>query len=136
MKNDFKRHSRPSGDESERNEETMSFTNVDIGFSDRRYSFGGPDFGSLGPDDTRVFGPVGCATCGVHDEDAACVACADRDFINGVSRSMDVDALLDSIEAREDIEPDVDEDDEADEEEEDDDTESEKAWVSSPGIRF
>jgi hypothetical protein len=31
----------------ERNEVTMSFTSVDIGFSERRYSFEGPDFGPV-----------------------------------------------------------------------------------------
>ena len=42
--------------------------------------------------------------------------------------------LVDSVE-REDDGPDPESDDPQDEEE-DDDTESEKAWVSSPGIRF
>jgi hypothetical protein len=41
--------------------------------------------------------------------------------------------VLDSMKAR-DNEPDLDDDEE--DEEEDDDTQSEKAWASSPGIRF
>jgi hypothetical protein len=42
---------------------------------------------------------------------------------------------LDSVRAREDVGP-GDNDDDPQDEEEDDDTESEKAWVSAPGIRF
>ena len=72
----------------------MSFTNVDVGFTERRYSFDGPDFGT--------------------DE-------------------FDARELLDSVD-RIDDEPELEEDEE--DEEEDDDTESEKAWVSSPGIRM
>jgi hypothetical protein len=72
----------------------MSFTNVDTGFTERRYSFDGPDFGS--------------------DE-------------------FDVRELLDSVDGIDD-EPELEEDEE--DEEEDDDTESEKAWVSAPGIRM
>jgi hypothetical protein len=43
--------------------------------------------------------------------------------------------LVDSVRAREDVGP-GDNDDDPQDEEEDDDTESEKAWVSAPGIRF
>jgi hypothetical protein len=71
-----------------REEATMSFTTLDVGFGAKRFSFEGPDFG-----------------------------------------------VFDSVKAR-DNEPDVDDDDDEEDEEEDDDTESEKAWVSSPGIRF
>jgi hypothetical protein len=101
-------------DESERNEETMSFTNVDTGFSAKRYSFDGPDFGPIEASDVADAGAV------------------------VMSLSSEIDELLDSIEARVEDEPDTDteEDDEEDEEEQDDDTDSEKAWVSSPGIRF
>jgi hypothetical protein len=103
----------------------MSFTNVDVGFTERRYSFDGPDFGSLELNDVvaaDVFDRArSCATCGLGGEDALCVACAD--FESVVGRVDD-----------EPGEPDLEKDDE--DEEEDDDTESEKAWVSSPGIRF
>jgi len=49
---------RPSLGESERNEETMSFTNLDTGFTERRYSFDGPDFGSTEFDLRDLFDSV------------------------------------------------------------------------------
>jgi len=49
------------------------------------------------------------------------------------SAEFDIRDLFDSVDRVED-EPELEEDEE--DEEEDDDTESEKAWVSSPGIRF
>jgi hypothetical protein len=83
----------------------MSFTSVDSGFSDRRYSFDGPDFGSL----------------------------QEMEFLEAMGIQDGIDDFLDSVD-REDDEPELEEDEE--DEEEDDDTDSEKAWVSSPGIRF
>jgi hypothetical protein len=111
----------------------MSFTSVDIGFTDRRYSFDGPDFGSqeLAVVDSDAFSRIApCATCGLRNDEVPCVACADLEFIETVG---DADELLDSVDRVED-EPELEEDEE--DEEEDDDMESEKAWVSSPGIRF
>lgn len=111
----------------------MTFTNVDSGFSARRYSFDGPDFGPSAIVDAPDFEPVArattCATCGVRSADGFCVACADLEFIDAVS----IDRFLNSVDRVED-EPELDEDEE--DEEEDDDTESEKAWSSAPGIRF
>jgi hypothetical protein len=111
----------------------MSFTNVDTGFGDRRYSFDGPDFGSLDVADVPDTSTrTACATCGKVDG-TLCVACADFAFIDAVGVGNDIDRFLDSVDRVED-EPELEEDEE--DEEEDDDTESEKAWVSTPGIRL
>jgi hypothetical protein len=76
-------------DESEGREVTMSFTTVDVGFGAERYSFGGPDFGSLDFDDLvsdldmpRV---RRCATCGPDALNVICVACTDLEFIDALS---------------------------------------------------
>jgi|SRR5579863_4628375 len=117
----------------------MTFTNVDIGFTDRRYSFDGLDFGPSGLDEAVE--PSGldrshvCETCGSRDEGAPCVACADLAEVASASIMITVEELLDSLEGRVEDEPDTEDEDE-DEDDEDDDTEAEKAWVSSPGIRF
>jgi hypothetical protein len=117
---------------SRRNEGTMSFTNVDIGFSERRYSFDAPDFGSVGDVLLQEFDL--CSTCGRRDSAIFCVACADRELIEMASAMVmreptdtmgggDTD-VPDSVGGEDGDVPDTMGDDE--DEEEDDDTDSEK----------
>jgi hypothetical protein len=92
---------RPSHDESERNEETMSFTNVDVGFSDKRYSFEGPDFGSMDDLELELLLELSDSTGGPDGDGPDSVDVEDGDMPDALGDDQD--------------------------EEEDDDTESEKA---------
>jgi hypothetical protein len=108
----------------------MSFTSVDIGFSEKRYSFEGPDFGTVHDAAELLLLGVrtdSCATCGRNDVGSMCVACADLAQILNRSDTMggpDGDGP-DSIGGEDGDMPDALGDDE--DEEEDDDTESERA---------
>jgi hypothetical protein len=104
----------------------MSFTNVDIKFSEPRFAFDAPDFGSLESHETHIadvsYRGDSCATCGMSGSDVFCIACADLSFI--------VEAIPEVL--RNGDRPGPDGDDEQDEEQ-DGDTESERAPVSTPG---
>lgn len=75
----------------------MSFTKMDTGFSEERYTFEGPDFGYLElaervlEDTNRDV--VQCATCGEDGMESYCVACVVLEFIQMASL-----AYLDQIE--------------------------------------
>jgi hypothetical protein len=65
-----------SSGEFERNEETLSFTRVDSGFGERRYSFDAPDFGSVRDDETvsRAAAHISsCQTCDSSESEPYCV---------------------------------------------------------------
>jgi hypothetical protein len=110
----------------------MSFTTVDTGFSERRYSFEGPDFGSLGDvTDVSLVGvrDESCATCGAGENSSMCVACVDLEQIldrNDTMGGSDGDGP-DSIGGEDGDVPDSIGGDDEEDEEEDDDTESERA---------
>jgi hypothetical protein len=108
----------------------MSFTSVDVGFSESRYPFEGPDFGSADDDEQWLLVNARtdlCATCGASSIGALCVACVEREQILGrddTTGDSDGDGP-DSIGGEDGDMPDAIGDDQ--DEEEDDDTESERA---------
>jgi len=109
---------------------TVSFTSVDVGFSEKRYSFEGPDFGTVDVE-ARLFllgaRTESCTTCGASDIGSMCAACAGLEQIfdrNDTMGESDDDGP-DSIGGEDGDMPDAIGDDQ--DEEEDDDTESERA---------
>lgn len=116
----------------------MSFTSVDVGFSERRYSFDGPDFGFA---DVDVFDVADsmldcdrCPVCGLPNAESRGVWCAGQELI-ARSRLTVLQAPTNTIDEPYVDGPDsIDDDDEdegansdEDDEVEDDDTESERA---------
>src|SRR6202451_2009921 len=107
----------------------MSVISVDVGFSEKRYSFEGPDFGSA--DDLTVPSLFDtrtryCATCGASESGSLCVACADLPQILDTMGGAEGDEP-DSIGGEDGDVPDSIGGDDDEDEEEDDDTESERA---------
>ncbi len=101
----------------------MSFASVDVGFSERRYSFEGPNFGFA--DNEVVSEPAmtidcdRCPVCGLPNAESRGVWCAGQEFI-AMQRQMVLQALSNTIDEPYDGTPDPNN---AEEESEDDDVE-------------